>query len=533
MMNICGIDFRKMVDLLFLSVVFLIRVFFLSVNAVEVGDSYNLLSAAEALRQFSYPLAEKRLPLFPFLLALNTHSDMVLWGRLLALSLSGMTIGVALFCARRFSFSTTQRLSVLCLICTQPVYAYWSGRIMTDVLFGFLLLCLGFVLSTTRVVTVSTAFQSGVLVGLLMLTRYEGFLLLPVVFLLLQRWGDLRAAVLSLLPAGLLFVPWVLRSLLLFGSPFSTAYTSEVASTLPSPQALVENGAYLLFLFGPFTALLLYRGVQRLWRFQPRYVFFSLGYLLCLLPVVLLWAAAMPRLLFSLIPLFSPIVVAGLEGATTWRQRALMAVSLCIMSVVGIFLHMEFLSGSFATFLLVLLLFCGWFAILLATSYRQAWFSIVLVVIISVSQALVAGAVMYRAQMRGSTTLSAVQFATNLPEGTIGFADETGISSWYLRTRGKYWSADTGYVEAMNWMREEHIRYLVLTNEHAEEGATFLVVYDIEEKDKFKRLARFERHERVDPLNWVIFRMLGRTPPQGEVKYSEVYEILQYREARL
>ena len=111
----------------------------------------------------------------------------------------------------------------------------------------------------------------------------------------------------------------------------------------------------------------------------------------------------------------------------------------------------------------------------------------------------------------------------------MGYADETGVSSWYLRHNGKYWDGDTGFLETMYWFNDEKIKYVLVTNEHDEEGAQFYVVTDWEEKHHFKKLVEFSREQSIDPFNKFFNKILGRVSQASAIKHSEVYEVLSYK----
>src|SRR3989338_8778369 len=99
--------------------VVILRLLLIHVNVAEVGDSYNLLSAGEALKHWQYPLMEKRLPLLPLLLSFNRLMDPVLFGRVLVLIISLGTLLLTLKIYERLSIQKTFGWSILLLFVTQ------------------------------------------------------------------------------------------------------------------------------------------------------------------------------------------------------------------------------------------------------------------------------------------------------------------------------------------------------------------------------------------------------------------------------
>jgi len=108
----------------------------LNVNKVEWGDSYRILRASEYIRDFSYPIDEKRPPLYSAFLALRpiVSLDPVLWGKVFMLFVSTFSFYL-FFRITRLLFREKRDLVTISLLLFSfnPVYFYWSLRIYADV----------------------------------------------------------------------------------------------------------------------------------------------------------------------------------------------------------------------------------------------------------------------------------------------------------------------------------------------------------------------------------------------------------------
>ena len=60
---------NQSITLILLILYALFRVLMFNVNKTEIGDSYNLITASDAIRDGTYTENEKRMPLYPILLA--------------------------------------------------------------------------------------------------------------------------------------------------------------------------------------------------------------------------------------------------------------------------------------------------------------------------------------------------------------------------------------------------------------------------------------------------------------------------------
>lgn len=119
------------------TVFLLLHIFFLNINTAEWGDSYRILRASKFVRNYTYPDDEKRPPLYSVLLATYPSSiDPVLWGRILMLFVSIGCFGLFYLIVKKiFNQNDKALLISILLFAFNPVFMYWSIRLMADVFF--------------------------------------------------------------------------------------------------------------------------------------------------------------------------------------------------------------------------------------------------------------------------------------------------------------------------------------------------------------------------------------------------------------
>lgn len=519
---------KRILTIILLILFIFLRLMLFNVNKTEIGDSYNLITAAESLKHGTYPIEEKRMPLYPLLLSVGILKvEPVFWGRFLSLLLSLGILYLSFRIGEKLGLQKSFLLLIPLLIAINPIFSYWSLRVMSDLLFLLIIELVIYSLLILNKNSVIFALFMGFLGGLAILTRFEGGLLVLLVMITMyRRTRSLKWSLIAGTASFLTILPWLYRNYLLFHNPFHTAYTQEAKGYLPDLRSLGSFGIYALFLLGPLTPVFLLEGLKSAWDEKTK------GWLPLLLsgvlfyPVICYWTAALPRLFLFVLPLTSILVVKGFERFEVRSHWNSMMLCFLVWGLGVFLLPSEFLRGSMGGFILI-----GFVTglCLVLMKFRFPKLSLLLTLIILIfSQLVTSISVIARARNRSETTLKAALFAKDLP-GPVGFSDETGVSSWYLSHNGKYWNGDTGFLETMYWFNDEKIKYVLVTNEHDEEGAQFYVVTDWEEKHHFKKLVEFSRTVPIDPFNRIFNKILGRNNPTSVIKHSEVYEVLSYK----
>ncbi len=236
------ISFRKIPKKSYIYILFvLLHLLLLNVNTAEWGDSYRILRAAEYIRDGSYPQDEKRPPLFSSVLALRPENvDAVLWGRVVMALFSLASLVVFEKISEIFIKDEKYKNLALIFFIFNPIYLYWSIRIMADVPFSFFVLLAFYLLSKWDKVGYKRLLVLGATCGLAILTRFEGYLLFAgvitgVVFkknenrmklsfrsIFLKVYENKWKLVVLGLTTFAVILPW-----LIFRNPFDSKYFDE------------------------------------------------------------------------------------------------------------------------------------------------------------------------------------------------------------------------------------------------------------------------------------------------------------------
>lgn len=150
------------------------------------GDVFNYVGIAQALAHFSYPVADKRLPFYPFLLLLG-HSLMpgFAWETVaIAIAIIASLVALAMLYAigRQLGFNKFAILLALTLYGAFQPFLTYAIRGYADTTFVALMaVAILLVLTINKRFAVPTL---AVVLGCLMLTRYEGIVAVAVLWLL-------------------------------------------------------------------------------------------------------------------------------------------------------------------------------------------------------------------------------------------------------------------------------------------------------------------------------------------------------------
>lgn len=514
--------------LLFLVVFFVfLRVFLFNVNISEWGDSYHIVAAAEELRaNFSYPVDEKRLPLFSVLIALNPLPvEMIVWAKVLQAFLTGGILFLTYRLARRLLPDLSKnyaRLTTLYLLFS-PVFLYWSIRVVGGILLTFLVL-LAFGIYHSNIVPARKLAFLGAVVGLASLTRYEGFLLAGSFGLSLLLAKKFRSLILYSLFFTLVVSPWFARNFFVFGNPFFSTYFSEPSTYTYSLQTVLLFLASLIFLFGfPPVFLFVGRGFRRVVAGLvpvPLLVFILLELLL-----ILLWPAAVPRLFLPLIPIFTIFLLTGLRDIEPEQRRVLFSLSLIltllyVASQYFLRLHFLVLSKSVLALVVVLSLLSAFSWLVFDPEKAKKVF----LGLFLVSQIASSFVVVNNHRRIYSDALYAAQYAASL-DGLVGYSDETGVVKYYLGERGRHLPDNLFESrQQWDWLRENGIDFIVATDEY-EQKSHLKVQDDFEYEDNFRLLESWEVAAAEVFDSWLMNK--GILPyHEYPTKHSWVYEVL-------
>jgi len=479
--------------IIFIFFYILLRVILININITEWGDSFRILRAAQYVLHFSYPLDEKRLPFFSALLAPGLlFLEPVLWGRIYSIlaAVTNLILTAVLYKTLFPKVKPGTLTLVLAFLAFNPIFFYWSLRIMAETTFAALVL-LVFVIYF-RGLASDKSFPTdaglgghkalpyeiglGFVLALACLTRYEGFLLagaFGLFFLIKRQWLTIIRV---FLPVVLLVVPWfVLTKFILKGST-SDAYVSELGTFTFDLNRFGYFITYSLFFLGfpPLVGLLITNRQSQITHIRSRLkglisgVLYSplILFLTLEFPLFFIWTPSLPRIMLPVIPVVVIFFVQALQnfwGVVQESPRRSLRILIITFLSLLIFMALQFkfrlyflvLSRTGLTMIIVLSLL----------SIAAIWFRSKKLFITSALISMLVGCLVVVANQRlvYSTIYQASVYAQALP-GKIAYSDETGVSAWYLEDKGVYFPQNSR-VDQTEWLQENQITYILDTNE--------------------------------------------------------------------
>ena len=474
-----------------------------SVNTAEWGDSYRILRASEYIRQGSYPSDEKRPPLFSALTAVRPNSvDPVVWGRVVVFIFSFLSLIVFDKLIQIYIKNEKYRFVSLILFILNPVYLYWSIRVMADVPFSFFVLLAFYLLSKYyeslkqkeidkdyKINNFKSLIFMGIVCGLSILTRFEGYLLFLSVFigvifsqyeiffkkikikelfyLIKKNWQ--KAIVLGLTTL-ITILPW-----LLYRNPLESEYFEEPSRRTYNFNTIWIYLSSILYIFG-FTSAFFFiiKSSKNVLDFFNRNISIT-TFMIVELLLILVWPAAIPRLFLPLIPFFVLILTISLEsyfknynnGKKTDLLILVGPVFLLFFYILSqYFLKLQFLvpvKVAFATIVLIQIF------LLLSFYFGKVkiFFYLVLVSITFWSISAI-----FNHKDIYTAIKSAGIYARDNLDGKVVFNDTTSIADWYINYSypqkdliGEKWDFSDKKRLNYEYLLENDVSYVLVTNE--------------------------------------------------------------------
>ncbi|MFH1565746.1 MAG: glycosyltransferase family 39 protein [bacterium] len=493
--------------ILFISFFVIVKIAFFYLTSAEWGDSYRFFKAGEYLSHFSYPLDEKRLPLFPFVLApaFFINVNPLLWGRLVVLVLSSLCL-ILTFKLGKLLLKN-EKVAFIGMIFTafSPVFFYWTGKVYAEVLFTFLVL-LSFVLYFGYKGKHKNLLL-GLMCGLAFMARFEGFLLFFAILFglfFVRRKGvsNFKDLLLFIFSFSFISAPYfILRFINL--NTVSSSYFLEPAQFSFSIVAVISFFASFVFLFGfvPFIDFSLLKRTfnnfnkKNFLTYSPLFIFIGLSLMLAFI-----WQAAIPRLFVSIIPILSlGLAKMIIEGPKINFKNLTFYVGMWGVFFLGRFyLRLPFLvSGKLV--LVPLLLSIAYMIFLLFKKQSYTYLLIFAGVFSSIF-------VTYFFKNVYKTVYQATIFAQTL-EGKVAYSDETGVTAWYLKgSKGLFYDNDFSDEGEYKWLIENDVSYIIDTNEH-NEGSKLEVFKKEQYGSRFKIVKKFKSNIGVSDTFSVIYEV--------------------------
>lgn len=491
-----------------------------NVNYVEWGDSYRILRASEFIREGSYPIDEKRPPIYSLLLATRPDSvDAVTYGRVVMLLLS--TLGFFLF-ESFFKQFVKERKHIdlgLILFTLNPVWFYWSLRIMADVPFSLLALLVFYLLTRWKnTLNLKKSLLIGLLTGLSILTRFEGYILFGSIGLgFLLSDSNLMSSLKKNFMRILSFVIGTLTVTIpywLYSNPLKSSYFVEPSGRTYDLKMLLVFVISLLFIFGftnAFSSLFFSR--RKIMSFFKDNKAIS-AFIAVELLLVVVWPAAIPRLFVSILPYLILLLVIGMSYTFDEKDKKqrlqFIAVSFLLLFVYALFqyiLKQQFLILSKPVFIGVIIL-----NVLMIASYyfnkTKLYYAFLVMSMLSWSISTVW---LHKDVYRSLKDISL--YARENVSGTILHNDINSIIDWHINYENPRDDLNAVFRDEAEFMRfkpsyivKNGGDYIIMTNEHAVgmqvsiSGKDELTLvkefkYNLYGTDFFSKLIKFERKE--------------------------------------
>lgn len=176
---------------------------FLPIDNESGGDSFEFLLIARRLIEFEEPfVGVKRLPVYPLLLLPSyiMQIDGLFWGRLVNSLLAGLSVYVVYLINKKLKVPDFLNLFIALLFTTSQVYLFFSLRPLSYVLYTLLFVTSIYFALDKRLVATSLS------LGLLSMTRHEGFLVALFIFVYQIVVTDRKRWVSKLLLPGLIYL---------------------------------------------------------------------------------------------------------------------------------------------------------------------------------------------------------------------------------------------------------------------------------------------------------------------------------------
>ncbi len=456
----------------------LLHLVFLNINAAEWGDSYRILRASEYIRDFSYPKDEKRPPLFSFLLAIRPEMDPILWGRIFMLGISALSFVVFKKLVDLMILEERYRNLALVVFVLNPVFLYWSIRVYADVPFTLLALLSFYMLKKWEKSYTFVKFLAiGVIAGLGILTRFEGYLLVGSIglsFLLRKEFiqGAKNAAKYAL-GVGIVALPY-----LVYRNPFTSSYFEEPARRVYDLTMVSTYLASLLFVFGFTSAFFFilnnFRGREGcgILPWGRGHIGITIFVVLELL-LALWWPAAVPRLFVPVIPLLIIVLVQSVAVYFETPEKRSLTPLLQITTLLG-----AYVVGQYVLKLQFLVLY-KWVFLAVVALQLVTIFSIhfrkykLFVVAITISMFIWSISTIWLHRNNLVSIKHAAEYAGSNLTGLVAYNDVSSVSDWYLNqnpgrneVKGEYYLYLKKGDLAHDVLLKRGFDYLILTNEH-------------------------------------------------------------------
>jgi hypothetical protein len=362
------------------------------------------------------------------------------------------------------------------------------------------------------------------------MTRYEGSILFPVFLLsyaILKKWRKLiyySAFTLSFFAAVLCFIYFK-------SGAFPSRFLEGVLLVFrPREYNLVPTYlTHLLFISG-FPTLIYFEifGFSHLFRsfkkFAPLILYLGLDLFL----IYKIHPGA--RYFYVLVPIFSLAIACSFVQDFIKNKLIFLVVNVASM---GLFIYLAltvkpfFVFGTIYNSLTTLVLSLA--VLLICLLYKQPNGGRIVkglvIVIVLVSLFNLSSSIIWYRRYDYYTIAQASSYLANKSE-KVAYFDESGVSAWFLRENGIYFSRDISKSDQLSWLERNNIKYAIYTNEYNEDGE-LTVLKSKEYSDKFMLIKAYS-YQKKQWLSSILERIgfiSDRYLPISELYVSEIYEV--------
>ena len=505
------------------------RLFLININFAEIGDSNNFLLLADQINKGIFPAFTNRLPMYPLLLSVGIRfMDGYLWGRILSLLFS-IGILIMLYKITNLLFDRREIAVLACaLTVLNPIFTHDSLRVYSEVVLVFFVLCsfYFFFRENER----SDFIYIGIFTILAVMTRFEGFILLPVFLIsyaLRRKWMKLVYYLLiCIVPFAAIWMLIYFKSGILpsrFLEGLALIFRPRLYDLVPTyiTNLLFMSGFPILIFWTIFGFAGFFRSFKK---FAPLvlFVLFDLFVIYKVHPGT--------RYFNVLVPIFSIAISSVLIMQFHKNKLAfagISAVSIILFVLLGLKEKSFFVFGTIYSSFITLLLSLAVFLVYLLFKHqsenrivRYLVLSIVLISLFNLSSSII----WYR-RYDYYTIAQASRYLANKSE-KVAYFDESGVSAWFLRKNGVYFNQELSEDEQLVWLKENNIKYAIWTNEYNENGE-LTVLKSKEFYNNFKLIKSFNLYKQ----QWlaVILENYGfireKYLPVSKLYTSEIYEV--------
>ena len=458
----------------------LIHLILINVNYSEWGDSYRILRASEHIRGLDYPEDEKRLPAYSLLLALRPEGvDQVFWGRFEMLFVSLAIFSVFYKLVRNYTQDPETIQLAMCLLVLNPVLLYWSLRLMADAFFTLLVLITFYLYTKWKPFpSLKGSFLIGLILGVAVLTRFEGYILGVAVGIGLMFGPNLKLKdkfILKLrsiifVGAGFLTatLPWFL-----YRNPLSSTYFEEPARRVYDLNTLHIYLVSLLFIFG-FTSAAFFMGRyarELIVQFRQETAF--MAFILFELCLALVWPAAIPRLFTPIIPFLIIWLAICVSKYFADAPRAKAQDPVILVGLLVVYLLSQYMLKLQFLVLLKPLLLIVLVVQLINISAVLLKKSRLFIISLLISLAVWSFSTIWLHKDIFRTVAEANLYISENLTGKVVYNDVSSVSDWYLNVRntgdnvtGEYKNMDDKKGRTYEELTKTGADYVLITNEH-------------------------------------------------------------------